>query len=241
MKFFDLHVHSAFSGGESSLEEIAKTAKLLGYHGICLVFYYQDEKQKEMLEAEIEKLKKEVGIEIYLGFEARNLKELKELSRKRRSFDLLLARGGEVEMNRKACETREVDILTHPEYQRNDSGLDHVSVRFAAENDVAIELNLREILISSKASRAKVLANMARNVKLAKKYGAKIIVCSGAVSHWELRDPLCLASLATQLGLELKEAKEAVSKIPEKIVEKIKERRSENWIRPGVKIVGWEK
>ena len=238
MRFFDLHVHSAFSGGESSLEELARTAKLLGYSGICFAFYYQDERQKGILIAEIERIKKEVGIEVYLGFEARDLKELKELSKKRKGFDLLLARGGDLEMNREACETPEVDILTHPEYQRNDSGLDHVSVKFAAKNDVAIEINFREILISNKASRAKVLANIANNVKLAKKYGAKIVACSGAVSPWGLRDPLCLASIANLLGLELKDAKKAIAEIPEKIVEKAKERRSEKWIMPGVRKIG---
>ncbi|MEM5766334.1 MAG: RNase P subunit p30 family protein [Candidatus Aenigmatarchaeota archaeon] len=238
MQFFDLHVHSAFSGGESSLEELAKTAKLLGYRGICFVFYYQNERQKDILLAEIERVKKEVGIDVYLGFEARDTKELKYLADKRRGFDLLLARGGDIEMNRVACETPEVDILTHPEYQRNDSGLDHVSVKFAAKNDVAIEINLREILISNKVSRSKILANIARNVQLAKKYKAKIIVCSGAVSHWELRDPLCLASIATLLGLELKDGKRAVSEIPKEIIEKVIERRSGNWIMPGVRRIG---
>jgi ribonuclease P/MRP protein subunit RPP1 len=238
MEFFDLHVHSAFSGGESSLEELAKTAKLLGYKGICFVFYYQDERQKDILLAEIEGIGKKVGIEVYLGFEARDLEELKFLAKRRRSFDLLLARGGELEMNRKACETREVDILTHPEYQRSDSGLDHVSVKFAAKNNVAIEVNFREILISNKKTRATVMANMAKNIKLAKKFHAPIILCSGAVSHWELRAPECLISMACQLGLELNEAKKAISEIPKNIIERAKERKSEKWIMPGVKIVG---
>jgi ribonuclease P/MRP protein subunit RPP1 len=237
MQAFDLHVHSAFSGGESSLEELAKTAKLLGYKGICFVFYYQDEKQKDILLGEIDGISKKVGIETYLGFEARDLKELKLLAKKRRSFDLLLARGGEIEMNRAACETPEVDILTHPEYQRNDSGLDHVCMKFAAKNDVAIEVNFREILITNKKTRATVMANMAKNIKLAKKYHAPIILCSGAVSHWELRAPECLVSMACQLGLELNEAKKAVSEVPKNIIEKAKERRSEKWIMPGVKIV----
>ena len=237
MQAFDLHVHSAFSGGESSLEELAKTAKLLGFRGICFVFYYQDERQKEILLAEIERIRKEVGIDVYLGFEARDLKELKFLAKNRRSFDLLLARGGEIEMNRKACETPEVDILTHPEYQRNDSGLDHVCMKFAAKNDVAIEVNFREILITNKKTRAMVMANIAKNIKLAKKYHTPIILCSGAISHWELRAPECLVSMACQLGLELSEAKKAISEVPKRIVEKMKERRSEKWVMPGVKIV----
>jgi ribonuclease P/MRP protein subunit RPP1 len=237
MQAFDLHVHSAFSGGESSLEELARIAKLLGYKGICFVFYYQDEKQKDILLAEIDGISKKVGIETYLGFEARDLKELKFLAKKRRSFDLLLARGGEIEMNRAACEIPEVDILTHPEYQRTDPGLDHVCMKFAVKNDVAIEVNFREILITNKKTRAMVMANMAKNIKLAKKYHAPIILCSGAISHWELRSPECLISMACQLGLELTEAKKAVSEVPKSIIEKAKERRSEKWVMPGVKII----
>jgi ribonuclease P/MRP protein subunit RPP1 len=237
MQAFDLHIHSAFSGGESSLEELARTAKLLGFKGVCFVFYYQDERQKEILLAEIERIRKEVGIDVYLGFEARGLKELKFLAKKRKDFDLLLARGGEIEMNREACETPEVDILTHPEYQRSDSGLDHVCMKFAAKNDVAIEINFREILITNKKTRAIVMANIAKNIKLAKKYHAPIIICSGAISHWELRAPECLVSMACQLGLELSEAKKAISEVPKKIVERAKERRSEKWIMPGVRIV----
>lgn len=237
MNYFDLHVHSAFSGGESSLEQLAETAKQLGYSGVCFVFYYQDERQKDILLAEVERIGKAIGIETYLGFEARSLKELNFLAKKRKGFDILLVRGGELELNRAACETPEVDVLTHPEYMRNDSGLDHTCMKFAAKNSVAVEMNFREIAIASKSTRSKVLASIARNMRLAKKYRVPVVLCSGAISHWELKDPECMMSMATQLGLELKEAKKSVSEIPKKIIEKIKERKSKNWIAPGVKVV----
>lgn len=237
MQAFDMHVHSSFSGGESSLEQLASMAKQLGYRGICFTAYPISKREESILKAEIERVKKEAGIEILLGFEARNIKELKFLAKRRGEFDVLLARGGDLKLNREACETPEVDILTHPEFERLDSGLDHVSVKFAAKNNVAIEVNFREILISNKKTRSMILKNMSRNVKLAKKYHATIIICSGGISHYELRDPKVLISFANQLGLELKEAKEAISKTPESIVKKIKERRSENFIIPGVKVI----
>jgi ribonuclease P/MRP protein subunit RPP1 len=237
MNSYDLHLHSAFSEGESSLEELASTAKNLGYKGICFAEYYEGKKQLEKLQKEIKKVKQKVGIDIFLGFEARSKKELKSLAKIRRNFDILLVRGGDLELNREACETSQVDILTHPELERKDSGLDHVSVKFAAKNQVAIEINFREILISGKRTRSKVLANIQNNVKLAKKFRAPIILCSGAISHWELRSPLVLISFATQLGLELKGAKQAISKIPEKMIKQAKERKSEKWIMPGVKEV----
>jgi RNase P/RNase MRP subunit p30 len=37
--------------------------------------------------------------------------------------------------------------------------------------------------------------------------------------------------------LELDEAKATVSNIPEKIIKQIRERKSEKWIAPGIKVV----
>lgn len=234
MKTYDLHVHSAFSEGESSLEQLAGMAKRLGYSGICFAEYFENERQLKKLKTEVAKVERKVGIEILLGFEARSVKELRILRNKRKLFDILLVRGGDLRMNRTACETPEVDILTHPEYNRNDAGLNHVMMKLAKRNNVAVEINYREILTASEKTRSKILANMRNNVKLAKKYGVPIILCSGAISHYELRDPLCMASTATQLGLTLKEAKDAVSKVPSSIVKKSKTRKGKKWVMPGV-------
>ncbi len=237
MNYFDLHVHSAFSGGQSSLEELASTAKMLGYKGICFAEYYENENQLKKLENEIRKTSEKIGIKILLGFEARSVKELRFLAEIRKKFDVLLVRGGDLKLNREAVETPEVDILTHPEYERLDSGLDHIMAKLAAKNDVAIEVNFRQIALSSKATRSKILSNIQNNIKLAKKFNAPIILCSGAISHFELKDPYIMASFATIFGLELKEAKNAISTVPEKIIKKIEERKNEKWIMPGVKIV----
>lgn len=237
MDFYDLHVHSVFSEGKSSIEEIANIASRLGYKGMCFSEYFRGRGRIEKLKKMIKRTENEVGIKIYLGFEARNSKELTKLVKLRREFDVLLVHGGDVDLNRIAVETPEVDILTHPELERNDSGLDQVSVKFAAKNKVAIEVNFREILINYKKSRSKILSFIRRNIMLAKKFHAPIILCSGAVTHWELKDPYCLISMANQLGLELKEAKDAISKIPKSIISQAKERKNKKWIMPGVKVV----
>ncbi len=236
MKFFDLHVHSAFSGGQSSLEQLASTAKELGYTGICFAEYFQNDAQLKKLKEDISQVSEKIGIEIYLGFEAKTPKELHKLVERRRMFDILLAQGGDLKMNRLACETPQVDILTHPENNRNDSGLNHVLVKFAAENNVAIEVNFREILLASKRTRNSIMRHVSNNVRLAKKFHTPIILCSGGISHFELRDPQVMISMANQLGLELNEAKGAISKIPESIIKQSKERKSEKWVMPGVKV-----
>jgi ribonuclease P/MRP protein subunit RPP1 len=151
-------------------------------------------------------------------------------------FDVLLVHGGDLRLNRAAVETKEVDILTHPERKRYDSGLNHVMAKLARKNKVAIEVNFNEILNNTKKTRSRAMGYMRDNVQLAKKYKMPIVVCSGAKSHWDMRDPLSLASMAEQLGMPLKDAKESVSKTPEAIVKEIKKRKGGEWVMPGVKI-----
>lgn len=235
MKFYDMHVHSTFSEGESTVEQFATQAKALDYTAICFSEFYEGRAHLEKLKAEIAKAQKKTGVEILLGLEARNVKELKRLVAMRQMFDILLVHGGDLRLNRAAVEIKEVDILTHPERGRYDSGLNHVMAKLAKRNRVAVEINFNGILSSTKKTRGRVLANMRDNIALAKRYGMPIIVCSGAKIHWDMRDPLSMASMATWLGMPLKEAKEAVSKVPELIIKKLKERKSDRWIMPGVR------
>jgi ribonuclease P/MRP protein subunit RPP1 len=237
MKFYDLHVHSAFSEGESTVAELASRARELGYAGICFSEYFSSERRLGELRSEIARVQKEMGIRIFLGFEARNPEELRRLANIRREFDVLLAHGGDMDMNRAAVETAEVDVLTHPEAGRFDCGMNHVMAKLARQNNVAIEVNMRGILMSSGKTRSRILSNMKDNVELGKKYRMPMIVCSGAISHWEMRDPLCLSSMAEQLGLPIKVAKDTVSSVPESILNQAIERRGKDWIMPGVKVV----
>ncbi len=237
MKFYDLHVHSAFSAGESSIEQLAEIARVLGYRGFCFSAYFQGEGQLKKLHEEIEKVRRKMPIEIYLGFEARDAKEVEKLRALRRRFDVMLVHGGDLELNRIAVETPEVDILTHPELNRNDSGLNDVLLRLAARNKVAIEINFREVANASKGTRAKILKNISQNVRMAKRTKTPIVVCSGALSHYELKDPQVLVSFANYLGLDMDDAKDSLSKVPETGLKESKQRKSEKWVMPGVKVV----
>lgn len=237
MRTYDFHVHSEFSEGKSSVEEIARRTKLLGFKGICFATYFKDRHKIKPLREKASEISEKTGVNIFIGMEAKTTEELRKLVRTRREYDVLLVRGSDLYLNRKAVQTKEVDILTHPEFNRKDSGLNHVMAKLAARNNVAIEINFREILLSSKNTRSHIMHNIAKNVMLCKKYKTPIIICSGAISHLQLKDPKILMSMGCLLGLELNEAKKALSEVPERIVKIIKERQSEEWVRPGVRIV----
>jgi ribonuclease P/MRP protein subunit RPP1 len=235
VKFYDLHVHSSFSGGESSIEQLAEVAHLLGYKGFCFSAHYEGDGQIKKIQADIEKARAKFPVEIYLGLEAGERRDVERLRQIRRRFDILLVKGGDLEMNRLAVETPEVDILTHPEFNRNDTGMNDTLLRMAAKNNVAIEINFREIINSSRSTRAKILRNVSQNVIMARKVKAPVVVCSGALSHYEMKDPMVLVSLANVLGLEMKDAKAALSSVPEAGLVESAGRKDEKWVMPGVK------
>jgi ribonuclease P/MRP protein subunit RPP1 len=230
MGFYDLHTHSTLSIGENSVEEIVEFAKKLGLSGIGIVRYYP---------GVFDELPKFDGIDVVscLIIKPSNAQELGELARKaRKKAEILMVHGGDYDINRAACENELIDVLCHPELGRKDSGLDHICAKAAADNDVAIELNFREILESYKKNKIYMLSSMNRNIKLCKKYNTRMVVSSGAVTKWGMRSGRELASVANVLGLDLGEAIEAASTTPQIIVNDNRKKLSDKkW--DGVEIV----
>lgn len=233
--FYDMHVHTTLSIGENSLEEVAEFAKKIGLNGIGVVRYYNGTK--------IEPLPTVEGIDI---INAIMLKPSfpddlnRQAEKVRDKCEILMVHGGNYDINRSACENPLIDILCHPELGRKDSGLDHIVVKAAADNKVAIEINFREILESYKRQRVHILSSMRKNVKLCTKYEANVITASGAISKWNLRSGRDLAAITYLLGLDLGKAIDTVTTIPEEMVKVNREKLDgKRW--EGVSIVEEEK
>ena len=208
MEYYDLHVDI------ENIEGAINMAKKIGFNGIALT-------------TQILEKKPEINIDLVscIMIKARNKDELKkEIEKNRERFEILMVYGGEYEINRAACEDSKVDLLCHPEKNRNDSGLDHVCVKAAAENNVAIEINFNEVL--NARNRPKILSFLQRNIFLCKKYNTKVVTTSGAKSIWEIRAPRELAALTYLLGHDLKSAIDSISIIPKDIVDINREKLS---------------
>lgn len=229
MSFYDLHVHSKLSIGENTLEEMIGMAKRLGIAGLGVAQYYP---------GEIEDIPKfDIDVVKCVILKPNNANELNELAQKVRSHaEILMVHGGNYDVNRAACENSLIDVLCHPELGRKDSGLDHICVKAANENEVAIEINFREILESYKKNRIYILSAMKKNIKLCRKYGANMITASGAVTKWGLRSGRELAAISNLLGLELGDAIDSASTIPQNMAIKNREKIAGNrW--QGVRVV----
>ncbi len=234
MRTYDLHTH-ANPSGESSAEDMVNLAKHLGWSGMALSCFPDTDEAIQNHVKLVENLKtKDFDIVNAIEIKASTVNELhKTLDSVRRKFEIVIVRGGDAEVNRAAAETNQVDIIAHPEMQRNDSGIDQVMAKSAANNNVCIELNFRQILNLYRKSRVHTLAHMRQNLKLAKKYGFPVAITSGAYSKWELRAPRELAAFGISIGMSLEESFKSLE------ANKIDSNRlklKDDWVMPGVTI-----
>ncbi len=100
------------------------------------------------------------------------------------------------------------------------SPLDPVTVRFAAESGVAVELCVGDLLRLRGGNRVRALQRLRRNALLARKAGAHCLLTSGAESRTEVRAPRDLASLGVVAGLGRREALEGVREVPGRILQR---------------------
>lgn len=217
MRFLDLHTHSLASVGVDTPARMYHQAERLGIEiGICDGQRYEGPS----------------GVEVY----PKGKRDLKRaLDRWKGRADYIVVHGGREEVNRgAACDDR-VDILAHPDLERKDSGIDAFTARKAAENGVAIEISLGRIIGTRGNHRVHALRNLRRNVMLARKYGAPLLVASGARSRYDLREARGVSELLRLVGLTEDEVQEAMGATPSRILERNAERR--NRAAEGVRVV----
>ena len=130
--------------------------------------------------------------------------------------DFKIVIGKDDNTNRKAVESKNVDILMSPEKIRNkdfmsyvDSGLNQVLCKLAKKNDVAIGFNFNDVLNSE--NRKDVLVKMMQNVRLCRKYKLRTVLISGAKNEMEMRRPMDLISFGICMGMTPEEAKKALN------------------------------
>lgn len=152
---------------------------------------------------------------------ARNQDDLKKKVQKfRKDAEVLMVHGGDLKINRAACENPRVDIISHPYKGRRDSGINHVSARKAAENGVALELNLRHLLKVRPKFRYRILGQFRDILKLKRKFNFPLVISSGAHSIYDLHTPQDIIALSYCFGMEEKEAIGALSETPQNIMER---------------------
>ena len=222
--FYDFNVHSQ-PESNTTISQLCEVAKRYGYCGLAITNHSDKfTMDKNHFSCDFEVIK---GVEI-----VSNPSDLKEKVRKLRpKVTILSVHGGNERINRMAVEDKRIDILCHPECE-NESGLNHVLARSAAKNDVAIEFDMGSIIHNRGKSRSKVLSSMSKNLRLARRYGAEMILTSNSFNIYDLRAPREMIALASLFGMTREEAVVAMSVTPQNII-----KRNTSRLPEGVEVV----
>ena len=220
--FFDFHVHNI---------QLAHDAKRLGYGGIALI-------QSSKNYNKVVPIKPQDDFSIFSGVEiySKNPDDLrKKVQKFREHNEVLIVNGGDIKINRAACEDPRVDILAHPYKNRRDSGINHVLAKKASENNVAIELNINSIIKTRLSLRAKILSQFRQILKLQRKFKFPLIITSNAYSIYDLRTPEDITAFASCLEMTPDEIMSSLSKNPLDMIERSRIRK--NVIVQGARII----
>lgn len=155
------------------------------------------------------------GVRIYSGLhtKAKNQNELVRAIRKcGASPDIVLVEAGDASFNRAAISTGGVDILRgiHNSGRR---AFDDVCGRNAAENSVAVDLDISALVCRRGISRQKALESFAEIMKFQRKFGFMVSVSSGASSYVDMRSPDEIVSLCGLFGMEEDEVLSSLSSV----------------------------
>lgn len=207
--YFDLHVHTP----------LIPESKRWGYNGIALIqpsnnFNLQDIEHFKEINDDLIILS---GVEI----NAKNPDDLKKKIQKfRRKTDVLIVNGGNIKINRAASEDQRVDILANPFKNRRDSGVNHIIAKKAAENSVAVEIGVNQIIKTRSSVRSKIISNFRQIIKLKRKFNFPVITTNNAHSIYDFRSPEDIITLLKSIGMTKQEADDSLSRHPLNILKR---------------------
>lgn len=237
-RFVDLHVKSSLSSGKSSPSQIARMASHLGFKAIGLADFNL---QNIDLLPDIRKIFESYGVDLVARADLyeQSPKLLKSALRKlRRRVEVIAVYCRNINVARLAARDRRVDLLIFSAKSWRENFFDKSEAALALSGESALEVNLIDLIRArSSSERIQAIRILSENVRMAKRYDLPVIFSSGATSIYEMRAPRELAALATLLGLTEYEARESLSKIPLELVLKNREKLSEYYIMPGVRLI----
>ncbi len=224
MKYIDLNILADTS---SLVQDIVSMSEKLGYSGLAIS------------RSEVSNHSKSSTVDLFSRFDIPNkrLASLKKEVPKLQSKHLVLAVPlGDVEIANWAAEESFVDLLT---LQPSDNErLRKTTARLAAKNDTALEVPIHSLLCTQGLNRSKILRTMTDAIKTAMQCEMKVILSSGASDAIHLRSPFAMVHIGMFLGLTRAMAVDSIGYHPISIIKRNTRRLDDNFIRPGLEIVG---
>lgn len=235
-KYFELDLQTDASSGEDDPRVMIRRAEAMGFDCVAISDYLRNRRELEDLSRRLETIETDVNVQLGVKIKTNDRKQLKKkINLFRDLVPVIIVHGGEVEINRAAVDNPKVDILAHPNRGRKNAGVDHVIANKAADNDVALQLSLQQLLTNYGKYRSHILNQQQRIIKLCQKYGTPLITSNSTGKAREIRGGRALAALPYTLGLDVDQALDTVSDQCRAILTRAEEVKDRSFIRPGVR------
>jgi ribonuclease P/MRP protein subunit RPP1 len=234
--FADLHLHLNLKDSATASRIINKAATI-GYSLIAVPFLPETrEDEKVKLQSICTEAK--IDLASRVDMKPRTHKDLMyQLRRLRRRFEVVCVTCENKEVARQAAKDRRVDLLNFPSLDFRRRFFDSAEAELASKSLVALEIDIRPLLILEGPARVRLLSSLHREAAIAREFHVPIVVSSGVANATLLRRPRELAALASLFGLDEAQALETVSRNPASIVRRNRQKLSPNFVAPGIRVI----
>lgn len=235
-KFVDLHLCPSLNDLKQ-IRLMAENSKALGYSLISVPVSPRNSRETVRL---MQNVCKEVGLDFAsrIDLKPNSPKELLTyLRRLRRRFEVLCVICNSKAVARQAAKDKRVDLLSFPSTNPRERFFDSAEAELASQALASLEIDMSTLLVAEGFQRIRLLSSLRREVMIAKKFHLPIVISSGAKNEYLMRKPLEYAALATLFDLEQSSALDALSTNPSNIVKRNREKLSQSFVAPGVRIV----
>ncbi len=205
-----------------------------------LVFLYQTKNPDEL-----RKKKKEFNAVVGVFFRPKSAGEAKKINDGLYlEADLIAATSQDEKVIRALCENPMVDLVFGAatsfgkdalDYRR--SGMNAILANLMKEGKQSYAISFANILQEAGAKRAKLLGREMQNIQLTRRK-VPLIISSFASKPEQMRLMENLAALLRVMGANYPQSKAATSTAIENIIKRKKARRSKDFVRTGVRVVG---
>lgn len=178
----------------STASRVAVTAERAGFDGVVLRNPYSGGTPPEYEVAGED----ELDVDVVRGVEVRtdSVQEMHGyVGNLASKYDVVCVRGGDEDVERAAADSEDVDLVAAPQE------FDHVTVREAAENDVALEIDLGPVLRETGGRRVSAIQDIELLTRLAEKHDASLVVSGSPDDHLEVRGRRELRAVAAAVGV----------------------------------------
>lgn len=222
--YYEPRVH-VMPQGSSSPSRMALVARRLGFSGI-IVMSINGSGDLQWFEAaqRIGGITVSSGVEV-VSKDPRSLKG--RISSLRDRYPFLAVHATSEPLLREAFADPRVDLVVNSGFR-----LTVPPARSAKRNQVALAIDLQPMIRLRGVSRSRWLDLQRYNVRVARKFGIKMMLTVSPRSHLDLRAPRDMIAMAQILGISREEALEAL-RLPGRILDMNRRR----WASPGVEVL----